>query len=303
MPIKSKNKNSYHKGHPKERHSKRFIKAYAPYLPLIMIVLSGLFISFQNNIHHVPGRVLAYATNMSDSGLLDATNKERLAKDLRPLRFNSQLDEAAQNKAQDMADRDYWSHNTPENKEPWVFIEKSGYRYFKAAENLAYGFDDSKMTIAGWMNSATHRSNVLDADVKDVGFGIVNVPNYQNRGPQTIVVAMYGLSTPEMATATPASTNTVPSVQITHPSPSDNQEKAISYAQALSGGAIPWSTFAIGIILGSASMYLVSKHTRGIHRVFRRGERFIIKHPILDSTLVALIVLATVIVQTAGVIQ
>lgn len=297
MPTKQKSR-SYHKGHPKEKHTKRFIKAYAPYLPLIAIIASGMFVAFEHNLHQVKGNVLSFATSMTDPGLLDATNKERQQNGLQPLAFNAELDQAAQNKAQDMAAKDYWSHNTPEGKEPWVFIDQTSYRYFKAAENLAYGFDNSDAAVAGWMNSPSHRANVLDADVRDVGFGIINVPEYQGRGAQTIVVAMYGLEVPPPVTTSAAEPG--PTTTVTTAVP---DEKSISYIQALTGGALPWSSFAAGLLIGFSCMYLFSKHTRGLHHALRRGERFIVHHPVLDSTVIAFVVLAAIVSQTAGFIQ
>lgn len=296
MPTKQKSK-AYHKGHAKEKHTKRFIKAYAPYLPLVAIIATGMMLSFQHNLHQVRGSVLAYATSMTDPGLLDATNQERVKNGLTPLNFDTELDQAAQNKAQDMADRNYWAHNTPEGKEPWVFIEQTGYRYFKAAENLAYGFDTSDTTVAGWMNSPTHRANILDPDLRDVGFGIVNVADYQGRGAQTIVVAMYGLASPDVVASAPA--NSPPNIVVA----TSNDPQKISYAQALTGGTLPWASFAVGIIIGLSLMYLIGKHTHGLHRVLRKGEQFIVRHPLLDITLVALVVLAAVLSQTAGFIQ
>ena len=177
MPAKTKK--PYHKGHHKEKHTKKFIKAYAPYLPLVLIVGFGLFISLAGPFKK-PSGVLSYATNTTDFGLLDATNKQRVENGLKPLKYNVTLDKAAQDKAADMAGKNYWAHNTPDGKEPWIFFDNAGYKYYKAAENLAYGFADSNTTVIGWMNSPSHRANVLDPDLVEVGFGIINVQNYQN---------------------------------------------------------------------------------------------------------------------------
>jgi hypothetical protein len=129
---------------------------------------------------------------VSISSLLQSTNDQRAGNALGALALNSQLDQAAQAKANDMAARDYWSHNTPDGNAPWVFISSAGYHYQTAGENLAYGFDTSANTITAWMNSPEHRANILNNTYKDVGFGIANVANYQGTGPETIVVAMYG---------------------------------------------------------------------------------------------------------------
>src|SRR5690606_21065737 len=97
--------------------------------------------------------VLAYATNTSPAGLLSATNSQRTSGGLGTLSADSQLTSAAQAKANDMVTRDYWSHVTPDGKQPWTFITAAGYQYASAGENLAYGFLSSGDTIAGWMNS------------------------------------------------------------------------------------------------------------------------------------------------------
>lgn len=301
MPAKTKNRRAFHKGHQKEKHTKRFLKAYAPYLPLIMIVGFGLFLSTTSNFKRLNSNVLSYATRMSDDGLLDATNKARTENGLKSLTYNSTLDAAAQTKADDMAARNYWAHNTPDGKEPWVFIDQAGYRYFKAAENLAYGFDSSNTAVIGWMNSPSHRANVLDGDLKEVGFGIANIPNYQGKGPETVVVAMYG--TPAVLAGTTANEVPLPVESFASTTPAPTAEKRITYAQMLTGGSAPWISFATGLLMGLIAMYLVLKHARSLGRTLRNGERFILHHPLLDTTLVALLALATVVAQTAGVIH
>lgn len=173
-----------------------FLKVYWPYLPLFILVFFGLIFGVG-----APGGsprlsqsgVLAYATEMSSSGLLSATNTQRSQNGgLAPLTLNSKLSAAAQSKANDMIARNYWSHNTPDGKEPWVFIEAANYEYQKAGENLAYGFSSSSDTVTGWMNSTSHRANILDDAYREVGFGFANANDYVSTGQETIVVAMYG---------------------------------------------------------------------------------------------------------------
>lgn len=177
----------HHKQHQQHKHS--YLKTYWPYLPALLLMgwwlLAPVTMKLQAN-------VLAYATNMSAGGLLQATNTQRQQNGATTLSLNSQLTQAAQAKANDMATRNYWSHNTPEGTQPWVFVQNAGYQYLKAGENLAYGFDSSDEAIVGWMNSPTHKANLLDTAFKEVGFGIANNADYQSNGNQTIVVAMYG---------------------------------------------------------------------------------------------------------------
>lgn len=175
-----------------------------------MVVLIGLVFSTAWQAHAKRG-VLAYSTEMSIGGLLQATNQQRNGNGVASLNLNSQLNSAAQAKANDMVARNYWSHNTPDGNPPWVFINATGYSYTKAGENLAYGFATSEDTITGWMNSPPHRENLLDSAFKDVGFGFANSANFNNSGPQTVVVAMYG--TPTVKAAPPPAASSTPTSQ------------------------------------------------------------------------------------------
>ncbi len=180
--------------HGKKRHgqhhkvSKHYVKTYWPYLPMLMIVILGFVI---NTILSTGQGVLSYATNVSPAGLLQETNIQRSGNSRAALSLNNQLSQAAQQKANDMVARNYWSHTSPEGTQPWEIISSVGYAYVAAGENLAYGFDTSAATLAGWMNSPGHKANVLNADYKEVGFGIANSPDFHGDGEQTVVVAMY----------------------------------------------------------------------------------------------------------------
>lgn len=197
MPTKQKTKSIRptsvtHKKRRGDHHrqSKPYLKVYWPYVPMLLIVLVGLF--FGSSSRTITGGVLAYATEMSNSQLLSNTNAQRSANGKSGLSLNAKLSNAAQTKANDMAARNYWSHNTPDGKAPWYFVEQAGYSYSKAGENLAYGFGTSSETITGWMNSPTHKDNMLDGSFTEVGFGFIDASSYNNSGQQTIVVAMYG---------------------------------------------------------------------------------------------------------------
>lgn len=155
---------------------------------MVMVVLAGFVL---NTLWSSAKDVLGYATNVSTYSLLQDTNIQRSQNGKSALSLNNQLSQAAQAKANDMVARDYWSHVTPDGKQPWQFIANTGYLYVSAGENLAYGFSTSSSTVAGWMNSPSHRANILNADYLEVGFGIANSANFQGTGEETVVVAMY----------------------------------------------------------------------------------------------------------------
>lgn len=295
MPVKTRK-------HQTKRYPKHYTKVYWPYLPLVLILGIGLFLG--NSLVNKSQRgVLSYSTNVSGVALLQATNKERAADNKTTLNLNQQLTNAAQAKADDMVKRNYWSHYTPDSKAPWVFIDTAGYQYQKAGENLAYGFANSQETISGWMNSPSHKENVLDPTYREVGFGIANSENYQTSGPETIVVAMYGnpvggiqpVTAPSVVLSSQAVTTAKP---VTEP-----QVKSISKAQALTGGRAPWITLIIGLIGGIALAYLLFKHALGIRKAIKQGERFVLHHPVIDITVVCVIVVCVLLSQGVGFIR
>jgi hypothetical protein len=283
--------------------------------------------------------VLSYATNMSVSGLLQETNEERIAGGLGSLALQSQLNSAAQAKANDMATRNYWSHNTPEGNPPWVFIDATGYDYSSAGENLAYGFDSSTEAVIGWMNSPGHKANIMSTSYTEVGFGIANSADYQGTGPQTIVVAMYGkpavvaaAPAPAPTTPTPAPTPkaTAPAPETepaTEPTPAPVEEinatpvaaqeetaeepaatptvasQKVARVQLLSGVATPWATFVISALATVALAIFVLRHGLFLRRVLVKSETFIHKHPLFDIALVAIATIGIVLSQTDGIIR
>jgi hypothetical protein len=191
---------------PPKHHSRNAaLKVYWPYLPMIILLIGGMFLNIWQPLQSNQTATLAYATEMSRNGLLSGTNTQRANNGAAGLSINSQLNAAAQAKAQDMVDRDYWSHETPDGEQPWIFIDAQGYNYQKAGENLAYGFSTSNETITGWMNSPSHKANMLDVTFSEVGFGFANSANFVDTGEETVVVAMYA-NPVDTAPAPPAPT-------------------------------------------------------------------------------------------------
>lgn len=333
-----------HSAHSKKRHghhhkvSKHYSKTYWPYLPMLLIIGLGFVL---NSLWSKPDQVLSYATSMSTSALLSETNQQRITQGLGALALNNQLSEAAQAKANDMAARDYWSHTSPDGQQPWQFMSAAGYPYVLAGENLAYGFATSADTVAGWMNSAGHRANILKSGYKDVGFGIVNAPNFQGHGEQTIVVAMYGAAKTPVAAIpstanTPAATKPTaveptpvpepqpqpqPAVPTPAPDPAaapiqeNNNQPApqeatqaltpqpVSRIDVLTQGNAQWAALTISALVTIGAIMLVYRHGKMWRRYLIEGEHFLIKHPLYDIAIVAAVVVCVLLTRTSGFIH
>lgn len=134
--------------------------------------------------------ILGYATNIQVEQLLAETNAKRQAAGLSPLILNQQLSEAAAGKAADMFGKNYWAHVSPDGKSPWDFIVGAGYKYSVAGENLAKNFQDSTGVVNAWMNSPSHKENLLKSNYREVGFAIVN--GTLQGEETTLVVQMFG---------------------------------------------------------------------------------------------------------------
>lgn len=88
-------------------------------------------------------------------------NKEREKAGLPLLAHADKLAQSACSKLDDMVAKDYWAHIAPDGTDPWYWIKSTGYEYFNAGENLAYGFNSEAEMVAGWMTSPTHKANIL----------------------------------------------------------------------------------------------------------------------------------------------
>lgn len=120
-----------------------------------------------------------------------AINKERISRDLPPLKLNPKLNNAAKNKAIDMANQNYFSHISPTDGKKWSdFIKEQNYDYSEAGENLANGYDNPNEMVKAWMNSPSHRENIINKDVDETGFGF----EYGKLGgvPTIFVVQVFG---------------------------------------------------------------------------------------------------------------
>ena len=146
--------------------------------------------------------ILGVSYSVSENELLVLVNNERAARGLAPLTLNPQLSDAARRKAADMLEKNYWAHFAPDGlTSPWGFIRAAGYNYIHAGENLARGFTDSQSTVNAWMNSQTHRDNLLADKYKDVGFAIV--PGTLTGEETVLIVEMFGAITSQTLASAP----------------------------------------------------------------------------------------------------
>lgn len=196
-----------------------------------------------------PG-VLGYSSEITISKVLSQTNNERAKIGLPELTFNSTLSQSAMLKANDMFANNYWAHTSPQNKSPWDFFKTAGYEYSVAGENLAKDFYDTESLMRAWMNSPTHRENIVKDKYQEIGIAVVN--GVLGGVKTTLVVQHFG--TPRngvvLASTPPTDNNLAPVAP------------SISPLQISKYFAIFMFTFIIGLLVVDSYITLKNKTSR-----------------------------------------
>lgn len=152
----------------------------------LMLAVEGFYLL--NTLYILPRS--DYFAAILASVLVEQTNEKRYENALATLSVNDKLVLAAQMKANDMAARGYFSHNTPDGRTPWYWFREAKYDYSAAGENLAVNFADSKDVTEAWMRSPTHRANIMNGNYTEIGIATAR-GTYKER-EAIFVVQMFG---------------------------------------------------------------------------------------------------------------
>jgi uncharacterized protein YkwD len=147
-------------------------------------------------------RVLA--ANAVEAPTRAQLNAVRRAHGLRPVKFSSELAQAARAHAASMGARGYFSHDsadgTPFSKRLARFYARSA-RHFVVGESLYWRSPNAPPAdvVARWLASPPHRAILLDPAWREIGLEAVRVPSapgiFGGRAV-TIVVADFGARLP-----------------------------------------------------------------------------------------------------------
>ena len=174
---------------PHEKNNHRAI-ILQPGFIAVLIAIYILNQSFVKSFTIAKPGVLGYSSEITAQKVYSATNNERQKLGLSTLHYNTSLSKSATAKAIDMFKNNYWAHNSPEGKTPWDFIKAEGYQYSVAGENLAKDFYDTDSMMQAWMNSPTHKANIVSPKYQEIGIGVVN--GVLNGVQTTLVVQHFG---------------------------------------------------------------------------------------------------------------
>ena len=134
--------------------------------------------SSSDNIQHGDNKVEQSAPSAEAEAVLKLVNEERAKAGLKPLKMSEELRSIANLKARDMADNNYFDHNSPTYGSPFQMLQDFGVHYSAAGENIAAGQRTPEEVMNSWLNSSGHRANILNKNFDTLGVGVYHGGKY-----------------------------------------------------------------------------------------------------------------------------
>ena len=264
-----------------------------------LYLIAVFLVAFQLVLSIIPRslpRVLGYAANIAPSEVVRLTNEKRAQNGLAPLSENSVLSSAALAKGNDMISKGYWAHFAPDGTSPWSFFSSFGYKYRYAGENLARDFSSASTAVDAWMNSPTHKENILNANYREIGIGVTE--GSLAGVDTTIIVQFFGapltgspsipLAKAEGAAATAAPKASLKPTPTPLPSPTPTPGAAATAFISPFESSKSISLATIGVLLLVLSIDLVVVRRRRIARI---GGRTLAHLAFLGMVLAVILIL------------
>jgi hypothetical protein len=125
--------------------------------------------------------ILPVEKNMENAAfvqeVVNLTNQFRATNGLAPLSIDLDLEEAAQLHSENMAYQDFFDHTGKDGSKPSGRAQAAGYESGTVGENIAAGYTTPEAVVNGWINSAGHRANMLNANYNEIGVGYFYLSN------------------------------------------------------------------------------------------------------------------------------
>ena len=144
-----------------------------PYKNLVYIVTPENPSSEASQELNIPTGIKLTEDPQAEREIWELVNKERKAGGLKEVKFDNSLRDVGRDHCQDMFERSYFSHYTPEGESPFDRLDKDSIDYISAGENLAYA-PSIALAHQGLMNSPGHRANILRESFGTLGVGVID---------------------------------------------------------------------------------------------------------------------------------
>lgn len=115
--------------------------------------------------------------SQEEQEVLDLVNQYRMQNGLEALKPLARLQQTAKLKAKDLVENEYFSHDSKQLGTPFEMLKANQVDYDIAGENLA-GNMTPKKAVESWINSKTHRENMLEERFNYTGVCVIESPIY-----------------------------------------------------------------------------------------------------------------------------
>ena len=173
--------------------SKKYLFVYLSVNIALVLILQAFLMGM---LFFAPASAQIFSAHESEpeslnaNKILNIVNQERLQYNLDVLVVNENLQSAAQAKADYLMTEQIFSHYG-KNREPFsAWVKQNNYQYLRVGENLAIFFEDNEKIVQAWLNSETHRKNILNPYYNETGLAI-SQGQYKNQ-PTYIIVQIFG---------------------------------------------------------------------------------------------------------------
>ena len=116
--------------------------------------------------------------NGLEAEMLKLINKTRAEHGLSQLTVVQSLTDIARTRCSDMVSKGYFSHYAPDGTTFFNIMRNSGISWNNAGENLGNakpaGYGSPSAFLKAWMNSASHRDNMLRGHYRLIGIGVLD---------------------------------------------------------------------------------------------------------------------------------
>lgn len=119
--------------------------------------------------------------------VLKLVNQERSKAGVPSLTLSTKLTDIANVKAKDMAEKNYFSHQSPTYGSPFDMLKHFGVSFSYAGENIAAGQKSAQEVMQSWMNSSGHKANILNKNYTQLGVGFYEGGQYGTEWVQLFI--------------------------------------------------------------------------------------------------------------------
>lgn len=107
-----------------------------------------------------------------EAAFLQLINDYRRDQGVPALSVSKALNEASYLHSKDMADNDYFDHESLDGRSPQDRMAERGYDGGRTGENIAAGYPTAERVFDTWRDSPGHNKNMLSEDYDAIGIGL-----------------------------------------------------------------------------------------------------------------------------------